>query len=432
MRNINDLRSRKSPYLFFLLVLLSLVLFSLLVYQIPWVQVRVRWRVDIAFTYVRGVFNPISAMPTALAAQPSTTPGVGALLATPTPTTALTATTTPVPPTATPVLSPTPSLTPTPIPVKLFLPAPTYEKQDPNNCGPASLSNYLRFYGWKGDQGTIVAKIKPNPDDRNVNVEELVFFARNYAGWLQTEYRVGGTVDLLKKLVAAGVPVMTEVGSFNEASYFPNDDHWSGHYLFINGYNDELKTFMTQDTWIGANKQILYTELDKNWQAFNRVYIVIFPPDKAAAVKSILGDNWDAANNRKLALAQSREETEKDPKNAIAWFNLGSNQVYFEDYVAAARSYDKAREIGLPMRFLRYQFGPFIAYFHSGRTEDLTTLADYALQVTFNSEEAMLWKGWGLYRLGKKLEALKLFEDALKVHPNYEDALYAISFVQKN
>jgi tetratricopeptide (TPR) repeat protein len=159
------------------------------------------------------------------------------------------------------------------------------------------------------------------------------------------------------------------------------------------------------------------------------VYIVIYPPDKEEAVRSILGDNWDVTKNRKLAEAHSLEETVKDPKNGYAWFNLGSNQVYFENYVAAAKSYDKAREVGLPQRMLRYQFGPFIAYFHSGRTDDLMTLLEYALQLTPNSEEAMLWKGWGLVRQGKKADAQALFTEALKVHPNYEDALYAINFV---
>jgi hypothetical protein len=34
-------------------------------------------------------------------------------------------------------------------------------------------------------------------------------------------------------------------------------------------------------------------------------------------------------------------------------------------YEEAALAYDKAREIGLPLRMFRYQFGPFLAYFHS-------------------------------------------------------------------
>jgi tetratricopeptide (TPR) repeat protein len=100
--------------------------------------------------------------------------------------------------------------------------------------------------------------------------------------------------------------------------------------------------------------------------------------------------------------------------------------------VAAAVSYDKARQLGLPQRMLRYQFSPFIAYFNAGRTDELMTLTDYALSRTPNSEEALLWKGWGQLRLGKKTEAIDSFNAALKAHPGYADALYALNFANNN
>jgi tetratricopeptide (TPR) repeat protein len=115
-----------------------------------------------------------------------------------------------------------------------------------------------------------------------------------------------------------------------------------------------------------------------------------------------------------------------------AWFNLGTNQVYFERYAEASLSYDKAREIGFPHRMLRYQFGPFLAYFHSLRTDDLRALTEYALYRTPNSEEALLWEGWALYRLGKNQEALEYFQKALDARPGYADAEYALNFVRTN
>jgi tetratricopeptide (TPR) repeat protein len=313
-----------------------------------------------------------------------------------------------------------------------MLPQPAYEKQGINNCGPATLTQYLRFYGWQGTQDTIAAVVKPNPDDKNVNVDELVYFARNYAGWLNTIYRVGGHIDLLKKFIAAGIPVVIEEGSSNATPSWPNDDRWAGHYLLIHGYDDALKVFTTEDTWLGPLRQVLYTEIDKNWQDFNRVYILIYPPDKEDTVKSMLGDDWNVDTNRKNALAQAQADIVKDPNNGVAWFNQGSNQVYFDNYVAAAVSYDKARQLGLPQRMLRYQFSPFIAYFNSGRTDELMTLVDYALSRTPNSEEALLWQGWGLLRLGKKTEAIDSFNAALKAHPGYADAVYALNFANNN
>jgi tetratricopeptide (TPR) repeat protein len=81
---------------------------------------------------------------------------------------------------------------------------------------------------------------------------------------------------------------------------------------------------------------------------------------------------------------------------------------------------------------LRYQFGPFFAYFHTNRIDDLMALIDYALKRTPNSEEALLWKGWGLYRQGKREDALNSFQEALTARPDYPDAIYGLNFVRDN
>jgi tetratricopeptide (TPR) repeat protein len=136
--------------------------------------------------------------------------------------------------------------------------------------------------------------------------------------------------------------------------------------------------------------------------------------------------------NRQHALQVAQAEVDADPEDAYAWFNLGSNLVYFGDYVKAANAYDQARELGLPQRMLRYQFGPFFAYFHSGQVDELLTLTDYALRITDKSEEALLWQGWGHYRKGDSEAALQDWRKALEVNPNYQDALYAINFASSN
>ncbi len=390
-------------------------------------QARIAWRLEIARTYLRGIFQPIQAMPTALPVQ------AGALeQAAPTPTPTPTAATAPATPIPTPLVSPTPSPTPTPLPAQAQLPAPPWEKQDINNCGPATLSMYLNFFGWKGDQFTISDVIKPIPQDRNVNIEELLYYTRNYAGWLRSEFRVGGTVELLKRLIAAGLPVVIEESFYFEEYYWPNDDRWAGHYLLLTGYDDTSQTFTVQDSFYGANRRVSYGELDKNWQSFNRVYFLAFLPEQEEMVKNLLGEDWDVAENRKRALETARRETQQDPNNGFAWFNLGSNLVYFESYAEAAQAYDRARAAGLPQRMLRYQFGPFFAYFNTGRDADLLALTEYALKITPNAEEALLWHGWAQYRMGNRQKALESFQKALEARPGYFDAQYALNFVTQN
>jgi tetratricopeptide (TPR) repeat protein len=396
----------------------------LLAISIPSLRDRLSWRAEIAMTYLRGWAHPIEPLPTSLP-QPR-------VQVTHQPTATLPPTVTPLVPESTPTPTLPPPPTATPPPATVVLNPPTWEKQDMNNCGPASLTMNLRYWGWGGDQTDIAGKLKPDRKDRNVNVEELVYFVRNNVGWLNIEYRVGGDLPLLKRFIAAGLPVMIEEGIYLEDKFWPNDDHWAAHYLMLTAYDDASQTFVGQDSFFGANRSVAYAELDHNWQAFNRVVIIIFPPDQESTVRSILGEEWDVDINRKAALEESRTDIDQDSANAFAWFNLGTNLLYFDRYGEAVEAYNRAISIGLPQRMLRYQFGPFIAYFRLNRTDDLLALVERALQRTPNSEEALLWRGWAHYRQGNNAAAVQDFYQALNNNPTYQDAQYALDYVHSN
>jgi tetratricopeptide (TPR) repeat protein len=411
--------------------LVGLFLLVILLSQVPAVQDRLGWRVDFALTFLRGVVQPVRPLPTAMP-QPTVfaTEVAAAREVQPVPVKP----TARLEPTAEPEqsASPTPAYTPTSVPGNVQLPVPAYEKQDLNNCGPATLAMHLRFYGWQGDQYTISSLIKPKREDRNVNVEEMAYYVNTQVPGLEVEYRVGGDIDLMRQLIAAGIPVTVEKGFIMEESYWFKDDRWAGHYVLLTGYDDTRGAFTAQDSFAGPNQIIPYDVLDASWKTFNRVYILAYPLEVRPLARSILGDHWDISYNREHALQQARQETEQDSTDSFAWFNLGTNLVYFERYSQAAAAYDQARSAGLPQRMLRYQFGPFFAYFHTGRIDDLIALTDYALERTPNAEEAMLWRGWALYRQGKKQDAVKWFSDALKARPGYTDAIYGLDFVRNH
>lgn len=408
-----------------LLAVIGLALVMVILYQIPGVRSRLSWRIDIAKTYLRGVVNPVKPFPT---------PAETGIQPTQVATSTLSDIPTLIPDQATATFAPTATLqpSPTPIPGMVQLPAPLWEQQGANNCGPATLALYLRYYGWEGNQDTISQVVKPILEDRNVNPEELVYFVRTHAGWLNAEFRVGGDLKLLKQLVAAGIPVMIEESFYFDQPYWPNDDLWAAHYLLVTGYDDTIASFTGQDSFHGPNQVIAYATLDDYWQIFNRVYLLVYLPTQEGVLKTILGDNWDPDLNRQQAIEVSQAESQAEPGNAFTWFNLGSNLVYFERYGEAASAYDAARNLGLPQRMLRYQFGPFFAYFHAGMATELMAVTEYALQRTPNSEEALLWQGWGFYRMGKKVEAISDWQKALEYHPGYQDAQYAIDFIATN
>jgi tetratricopeptide (TPR) repeat protein len=403
-----------------LLAVAGFILLTVLVYQIPFVKSRLAWRIEVFQIYVKNAVNPPGPVPTALPVTP--------IPATPT----LAQTSTPV------AVDLTPSITPTatfpPLPAQAFMTSPAYEKQTPNNCGPAALSMALHMYGWEGDQSDISDLIKPITGDRNVNPEELRYFVRTQAGWLNMEYRVGGNIELLKRLLAANYPVIIEsVTSLNPADALgPTDDLWAAHYLLITGYDDATQEFTIQDTYHGPDLKVSYSKLEEEWRPFNNVYIVMYFPQFEEEMKTLLASDWDPDLNRQNALAASQAATTSSTADGFSWFNYGSNLVYFERYEEAALAYDKARELGLPLRMFRYQFGPFLAYFHSGRNDDLLVLTDYARSVTEMSEETWLWYGYGLYRKGDNAGALKAWNKADSINPNFfeDQAQNAIHLIQ--
>jgi tetratricopeptide (TPR) repeat protein len=381
----------------------------LLLYQIPAIKNRLDWRLDAASGIVRGWLLPGDRLPTPAGAAAGFRATAG--------------------PTATPAPTSlaTPTVPPTPRPDHVALAAPTWEKQDWNNCGPTTLALTLRMFGWPGDQYDISDLLKPDRGDKNVNVEELVYFVRTRAGWLQADYRVGGTIDLLKDFLAAGVPVVIEEGFELDPS--DGGGGWAGHYLLLTGYDDGQSAFVTQDSNKGPDQSVPYARLDDGWHAFNRVFLYLYRPEDQAKIDSLLGEEADPDRNRDHALAQAQAEIDRNPEDAYAWFNLGTNLVYFERYGEAAQAFDTANGLGLPWRFSRYQFGPYIAYFHQGRFQDVIDLADYTIFRTQKAEESHLWRGWARYRLGELVPAIEDFREALKVNPNYLDAQYALDFV---
>jgi len=268
-----------------LIIVTVLVILGFLIYQIPRVNRVVNYRLDIAKTYLRKLIHPVSNLPTPAVKNHSEIPDPAVTIES-------SPTLTPEP-MATPIHTPTATLVPAPIPAQMQLSPPGYDevrdKQDWNNCGPATLALYLRYFGWDGDQFDISKVIKPTRDDRNVNVEELVYYVRTETGWLNAEFRVGGDLVTLKRLIAAGIPVMIEETFTTDRQYWPDDDLWSGHYLLITGYDDAANEFTVHDSEIGPNQKVTYSELDENWQSFNYVYIMVYLPETEEDIKRAVG-----------------------------------------------------------------------------------------------------------------------------------------------
>jgi hypothetical protein len=350
-----------------------------------------------------------------VADQPPPTPS--ALdFSTPTPTDVI-----PLTPTATTTLTPTAVSA---LPEASHLLGFRHISQTWNNCGPATLTMGLNYWGWQGTQATAAHTLKPDPEDKNVTPEQMVDFINDDIPDLKAVSRHAGDILLIKRLILAGYPVVIETG------FVPDGYDWMGHYRLIVGYSDPEASFYVFDSYLGEGggqgRVERYDYIDEVWQHFNRAYLVIYRPEQEAHLAGILGDNWDPVLNAQHALRVAQIEAQTDRGNPFAWFNLGTSFALAGQYEQATIAYDEARNIGLPWRMLWYQFGPFEAYLNTNRLDDVLALARANLNNTPYVEETYYYRGMAYMKEGQYSEAEYQFRQAIQHNPNFTPAHQAL------
>ncbi len=426
----------------------AIIVFIIGLYYLPPVHSRLAWRFDSLRTQIKYMINPpdeavfqpgqqtqinlavTQMMQTLEATLTSQASASIALTATPQPD-----------------LSAQPAITSTPLPATVMLQGVKYENQHGrlNYCGPANFSMALTFWGWKGNRDAVGKVVKPSDKDKNVMPYEFQDFITDNVPSMTSVVRYGGDIDMLKRMVSAGFPVVVEKGIYEVDV---NGQYgWMGHYAFVTGYDDTTQNIIYQDTYQpdpvtnpGPNRHIKYSTFIEGWRAFNYVFVVVYPVEKENQVMALLGPLADetAAARHALAVAQSEAQTLTDIDQYFAWFNIGTSHVTLLEYVDAATAYDYAFNLYAklnvedsvrPYRMMWYQTGPYKAYFYANRFSDVINLADTTLNETISEpvlEESLYWRGQAYYMAGKTDLAVKDYREALKIHPKWIPATEAL------
>ncbi len=118
-----------------------------------------------------------------------------------------------------------------------------------NYCAPANLAMALSFWGWPGNRDIVGPVLKPDKKDKNVMPYEMADYVTNNTN-LGVVLRLGGDLDLIKRFLAAGYPVLVEKGTYLRD--LTGVVSWMGHYQVITGYDEAGGYFITQDSFVRA------------------------------------------------------------------------------------------------------------------------------------------------------------------------------------
>ena len=325
-------------------------------------------------------------------------------------------------PTVTPAM-PTSGITVNTPPEQSVIPMQTHVPQTFNNCGPASLSMLLSYYEYTVSQQELGAKLRPyqhptgDNDDKSVTVAELAEEAKNYN--LISYYLPNGNMEMLKTLVANGIPVLVRTW------LHPNED--IGHYRIVRGYDDRTQEIIQDDSYEGKNLRYSYTVFTEMWQPFNYEYLVVARPDQVQLVDAIIGEDasekiaWENANSRAI------EEEKQNPDNAYPVFNQSVALYHLGKYQESITKFELSQN-RLPPRMLWYQIQPIESYLENKQYDKVFSLTGAILNNNNRGfTELYLLRGRAYKEQGNIEAAKKEFQQAILYNHNSSEAKQALS-----
>lgn len=306
--------------------------------------------------------------------------------------------------------------------LKYEIPMMSHVFQSFNNCGPASLSMLLSYFGVNKTQQELGQELRPyqiasgDNDDKSVTVKELDKYSQNLG--FNTYYRPNGSIQLLKTLIANDIPVLVRTW------LHPDED--IGHYRIVRGFDDTNFEIIQDDSYEGKNLRYNYDVFEKMWQPFNYEYLVIVPSDKKDLAEAIINQDIDKNSAWENALNKAIEEGKKDPNNPYPIFNQSLALYNLGQFEKSIEKYEQIKD-RLPARMLWYQIEPIDAYFKVGNYSKVFELSDGILNNQNRAfSELYIIRGNSYKSQGMINEAKNEYEKAVIYNQNLEEAKLAL------
>ena len=321
--------------------------------------------------------------------------------------------------------------TPEDLPDSVLLTGLTLYWQDRNRCSAAALSIQLSY--WRDDihYEDTLARLNPNSGDVSVRFDEMIAYAETFG--LRGVARMGGTTDILKRLVVGGFPVLVENGYYDGEAIARN---WTSHNRVVVGYDDTAGVLYVLDSVLGGGEDDLgrafeYAEFEAVWRQMNHNYLVLYEPEDESQIQAILGQQWDTTFNAEWTLARAQANLYTANPDAFDNFNMGTALVALGEYERALQAFGVAERMGLPWRMLWYQFGPFEAYLQTGNYAEVRRRTQEVLTGNSQVEEMYYYLACAYVAEGNQEQARINLEAAIWRNPYYTAASDLLAQVQQ-
>ncbi|GGM06466.1 C39 family peptidase [Deinococcus aerophilus] len=178
--------------------------------------------------------------------------------------------------TAAPARAATPSAAPPPGYVLSGMPL---VRQSYNACGPASITQVLRYYGLKADMAEVSRHTRPT-ERSYMTAQAIVDFAPQVG--LEARLYAHGSLDTVRAAIRNGLPLIAL------QSHITASGQVVPHWRVVVGYDDAAKQAYLMDPLLGY-VAMGYADFARVWADQRGQFAVMYPPSYAATVKRVIG-----------------------------------------------------------------------------------------------------------------------------------------------
>ncbi|GMA15580.1 peptidase C39 (plasmid) [Deinococcus metallilatus] len=266
------------------------------------------------------------------------------------------------------------------LPASITLKNIRHEPQGPDNCAPVTALTVLGYYGTRVTQAQAARALKDGPRDPQVTSLELAAYLGRFG--LRSVIRYAGTPDLLRDLLARGIPVVLQQRLRSGSNV--------AHFRTVYGYRGG--EFLISDPLRGARLWLSEAELMDLWHFYNGEYLVAYPPAREGDVRAALGEDYRVAANWQRLKSIEEQNVRAQPGDPYNWWGLGKANLRLGNVGAAADNFDRAVALGVPTLYFLYRQEAFEAWTRAGEHRKTLDFAQRALQTDPASKELLRFR----------------------------------------